>query len=194
MLPVIAVATMAGTGSSTAFAQDLSNNVPMVRAVATTVKNTVNTVTNAVTTPEVAPPSLAELVDANTTDTPLDKQAKCLATAVYFEAMGETLQGQLAVANVIINRANSGEFPKSWCGVVKQRSQFSFVHKGRFPRIDINGVEWQRAQAIARVAAQNLTTALPDDVLWYHADYVAPKWRTNLTRVQQIGAHIFYRA
>lgn len=194
MLPVIAVATMAGAGSSTAFAQELTNNVPMVHAVATTVKDTVDTVANAVTTPEVAPPTLSELVDANNDGAPLDVQGKCLATAVYFEAMGETLQGQLAVANVVINRANSGEFPKSWCGVVKQRGQFSFVRNGRFPKINVRGEEWQRAQAIARIAAQDLTSALPDDVLWYHADYVAPKWRTNLTKVQKIGAHIFYRA
>lgn len=194
MLPVLAVATMAGTGSSTAFAQDLTNKVPMVRAVATTVTDTVTTVTNAVATPEAAPPTLSQLVDTHKDGAPLDAQGKCLATAVYFEAMGETLEGQLAVANVVINRARSGQYPSSWCGVVKQRAQFSFVRNGRFPRIDVNCVEWERAQAIARIAALNLKSALPADVLWYHADYVAPKWRANLTKVEKIGAHIFYRS
>nr|WP_294851082.1 cell wall hydrolase [uncultured Sphingomonas sp.] len=195
VLPVAAVATMAGAGSSNAFAQDLTNNVPMVRAVATTVTDTVSTVTSVVQATDVtSPPTLSQLVDTQMDGAPLDAQGKCLATAVYFEAMGETLEGQLAVANVVINRARSGQYPSSWCGVVKQRAQFSFVRNGRFPRIDINCVEWERAQAIARIAALNLKTALPDDVLWYHADYVAPRWRTNLTKVEKIGAHIFYRS
>ena len=194
MLPVIAVASMAGTGSSSAFAQDMTNKVPMVRAVATTVNDTVSTVAQAATSTPAATPTLSQLVESNMDGAPLDAQGKCLATAVYFEAMGETLQGQLAVANVVINRANSGEFPSSWCGVVKQRAQFSFVRNGRFPRIDVNGDAWAKAQAIARVAALNLTSALPGDVMWYHADYVAPKWRSNLTKAQKIGAHIFYRS
>lgn len=116
-----------------------------------------------------------------------------MATAVYFESMGEPLEGQLAVANVVINRAKSGRYPASWCGVVKQKAQFSFVRSGRFPRIDYGCDAWAKAQAIARIAALNLTSALPQDVLWYHADYVAPRWRNNLRRVEKIGAHIFYR-
>ena len=137
---------------------------------------------------------LASLVAANSVGADLDEQGQCLATAVYFESMGEPLEGQLAVANVVINRANSGRYPSSWCGVVKQKAQFSFVRGGRFPRIDTNSEAWSRAQAIARIAALNLTAALPQDVLWYHADYVAPSWGRRLTKVNKIGAHIFYRA
>jgi spore germination cell wall hydrolase CwlJ-like protein len=137
--------------------------------------------------------SLTDLVNVHRTGAELDEQGQCLATAVYFESMGEPLEGQLAVANVVINRAKSGRYPTSWCGVVKQKAQFSFVRSGRFPRIDHGCDAWAKAQAIARIAALNLTSALPQDVLWYHADYVAPRWCNNLRRVEKIGAHIFYR-
>ena len=108
--------------------------------------------------------------------------------------MGESLEGQLAVAQVVINRANSGRYPKSWCAVVKQKAQFSFVRSGRFPRIDAGCEAWRKAQAIALIAANNLASALPSDVLWYHADYVSPGWGRRLSKVDKIGAHIFYRA
>ncbi len=171
--------------------QTLANNLPIVRAVATSVNQTVDSVADAVSAPA---PTLDQLVEANKQGDPLDEQAQCLATAVYFEAMGESLQGQLAVANVVMNRASSAQYPTSWCGVVKQKAQFSFVRAGRFPRIDPNCEAWARAQAVARIASKKLMAALPSDVMWYHADYVAPKWRRNLTKVEKIGAHIFYRA
>src|SRR3546814_1697830 len=65
----------------------------------------------------------------------IDPELRCLAGAVYFESRGESLAGQLAVAHVIINRAESGRFPSSYCGVVHQRSQFSFVRGGKMPSI-----------------------------------------------------------
>lgn len=124
----------------------------------------------------------------------LDEEQHCLATAVYFEARGESLEGQLAVARVVINRAASGKYPASWCAVVKQPWQFSFVRGGRFPRVDLGSDAWRKAQAIARIAVENAAEVLPTDVLWYHADYVAPSWGRRLTRVNKIGAHIFYRS
>ncbi len=137
---------------------------------------------------------LDALVDAYSAGAALDEQANCLATAVYFESMGEPLEGQLAVARVVLNRAASGRYPTSWCGVVKQKAQFSFVRAGRFPRIDAGCQAWRKAQAIARIAMANAAATLPKDVLWYHADYVAPSWGRRLTKVEKIGAHIFYRA
>jgi len=125
---------------------------------------------------------------------PLSEEAKCVATAVYFEARGESPEGQLAVAHVVMNRAASGKYPSSWCGTVKQPAQFSFVRHGRFPAIDTGSYAWRKAQAVTRLAITNAVPSLPTDVLWYHANYVAPSWRRNLTRVDQIGAHIFYRA
>lgn len=137
---------------------------------------------------------LRSLVAASRDETPLDEEKNCLATAVYFEAKGESLEGQLAVANVVLNRTASGRYPASVCAVVKQKAQFSFVVRGRFPPIDPGCLSWGRAKAIARVATQFNLMALPSDVLWYHADYVAPSWRRGLKRVEKIGAHIFYRA
>ncbi len=179
--------------SGQALAQQVTS-LPVVQAVVKTTTDAAAAVIAPVTTLPATPMSLTEMVDAHRTGADLDEQSKCLATAVYFESMGEPLQGQLAVANVVINRAKSGRYPTSWCGVVKQKAQFSFVRAGRFPRIDYRCDAWAKAQAIARIAALNVTSALPNDVLWYHADYVAPRWRNNLRRVEKIGAHIFYRA
>lgn len=164
-IPVAAMATPTATSSATAVASSVSAILP-----------------------------LAALVAANSVGAELDEEGKCLATAVYFESMGEPLEGQLAVANVVINRAKSGLYPSSWCGVVKQKAQFSFVRGGRFPHVNTSSEAWNKAQSIARIASLNLTTALPQDVLWYHADYVAPSWGRRLTRASKIGAHIFYRA
>jgi spore germination cell wall hydrolase CwlJ-like protein len=137
---------------------------------------------------------LYALVGKYATNAPLDEETNCLATAIYFEARGESLEGQLAVARVVINRASSGRYPPDWCGVVKQPAQFSFVRHGEFPYVDTSSQAWQKAEAIAELAAANIVPSLSSDVLWYHADYVAPTWRRSLTEVQQIGAHIFYRA
>ncbi len=144
-------------------------------------------------TPPVAR-SLSDMVAAQGDSAMADADATCLATAVYFESMGESLEGQLAVAQVVINRAQSGRYPTSLCGVVKQKAQFSFVRSGRFPRIDPDCQAWRKARAIARIATGRLAKVLPADVLWYHADYVAPSWGRRLARVEKIGAHIFYRA
>ncbi len=150
--------------------------------------------------PRIAPliaatrPSLDQLVTQYSAGADLDEQQRCLATAIYFESNGEPLAGQLAVARVVMNRAASGQYPSSWCAVVKQKAQFSFVRAGRFPRIDPACRAWRKAQAITRIAIANASDSLTSDVLWYHADYVAPKWRNNLRRVEKIGVHIFYRA
>ena len=137
---------------------------------------------------------LQALVDKFATNAQLDEQTNCLATAVYFEARGESVEGQLAVARVVMNRAASGRYPPDWCSVVKQPAQFSFVRHGEFPYVDTNSYAWQKAEAVAELAVANVVPSLGNDVLWYHADYVAPTWRRNLTEVEQIGAHIFYRA
>ena len=137
---------------------------------------------------------LYALVDKFATNAALDQETSCLATAVYFEARGESLEGQLAVAHVVMNRAASGRYPPDWCSGVKQPAQFSFVRHGEFPSVDTNCDAWRKAEAIAELAASNIVPSVSSDVLWYHADYVAPSWRRNLQEVQQIGAHIFYRA
>lgn len=139
---------------------------------------------------------LYALVASYANGAPLDYEGQCLAVTVYHEARGESLEGQLAVANVVINRAKSGRYPATWCKVMMQPWQFSFVNPrtGRIPAIDQSSAAWAKAQAIARIAAFNVAAEVAPDVLWYHADYVAPSWGQRLTRVQKIGSHIFYRA
>jgi hypothetical protein len=137
---------------------------------------------------------LYALVDKYSTGAQLDEQTNCLATAVYFEARGESVEGQLAVARVVMNRAASGRYPPDWCGVVKQPAQFSFVRHGEFPYADTNSDAWKKAEAIAELAAANVVPSVGPDVLWYHANYVAPSWGHRLSMAQRIGAHIFYRA
>jgi hypothetical protein len=121
-----------------------------------------------------------------------DEQQDCLAKAVYFEARSESLEGQLAVAEVILNRAASGIYPPTICEVVTQPAQFSFIRAGRFPTPDTASSAWHTALAIAEIANKRLSQQIAPNVLWYHATYVAPSWGRRLTRVTQIGTHIFY--
>jgi spore germination cell wall hydrolase CwlJ-like protein len=137
---------------------------------------------------------LYALVDRYSAGAPLNDEANCIATAVYFEARGESVEGQLAVAKVIMNRAASGKYPTSWCGVVKQPAQFSFVRHGAFPWVDVQSDAWRKAQGVTRLAVAKAVPSLSDDVLWYHANYVAPSWGRRLNFAQKVGRHIFYRS
>lgn len=134
--------------------------------------------------------TLAELVAATPRPADLDDELRCLAGAVYFESRGESLAGQLAVAHVVINRAKSGRFPKSLCGVVHQPSQFSFVRGGRMPAVR-QGTQWNNAVAIAQIAREGSWKNQAPGALFFHARYVSPGWRK--TRVATIDNHIFYR-
>ncbi|MHA4839145.1 cell wall hydrolase [Sphingopyxis sp. MSC1_008] len=134
--------------------------------------------------------SLAELVAATPKPAEIDPELRCLAGAVYFESRGESLPGQLAVAHVVINRAQSGRFPKSLCGVVLQKSQFSFVRGGRMPAVR-NTALWDNAVAIAQIARDGSWKNHAPGALFFHARYVSPGWRK--TRIAQIDNHIFYR-
>lgn len=144
--------------------------------------------------PEEAPitaSTLAELVAATPQPDKIDSELRCLAGAVYFESRGESLAGQLAVARVIINRAESGRYPDSYCGVVTQRSQFSFVRGGKMPKLRESGRPWANALAIAQIARANSWKNKAPGALYFHARYVSPRWRK--IRVAQIDNHIFYR-
>jgi spore germination cell wall hydrolase CwlJ-like protein len=136
--------------------------------------------------------SLLELVDEHEAPAAADGEQDCLAKAVYFESRGEPLEGQLAVAEVVMNRAASGRYPTGLCDVITQKAQFSFIRNGRFPTPDEASEAWRKAVAVARIASDKLVSTLPSDVLWYHAEYVAPAWGKRLTRTAQIGLHIFY--
>jgi spore germination cell wall hydrolase CwlJ-like protein len=135
--------------------------------------------------------SLRELVAETDVGDTLSQNMRCLAAAIYFEAKGEPLEGQLAVGRVIVNRAESGRFPSSYCGVVYQPSQFSFVRGGQMPAIRTASAAWRTAKAIAQIAHEGSWESPAHGALFFHARYVSPGWR--LQRVAQVSNHIFYR-
>lgn len=129
------------------------------------------------------------------------QEVQCLAENIYFESGNQTFEGKLAVAQVTINRVNSGKFAKTICGVVKQKDQingrmvcqFSWFCNQAYNLIR-NKYQWEESVIVAKKA---LTTAVSHDILYkekamyFHANYVNPGW--NLTKVMQIGNHIFYK-
>ena len=136
--------------------------------------------------------SLDQLVSQQVMPAALDRETECLAASVYFESKGEPLEGQLAVAEVVINRAESGgRFPPSICSVVFQKGQFSFVRGNEFPPIKRDSKAWQTAVAIAEIAMDELWESRASDALFFHATRVSPRW--NKVRVAQLGNHVFYR-
>lgn len=135
--------------------------------------------------------SLAELVATQPHPETLSSELNCLAGAIYFEAKGESLAGQLAVGRVVVARAKSGRFPGSYCGVVFQPSQFSFVRGGALPFIKKQSVDWKEAVAVAQIAHQGTWRSPVEGALFFHATYVSPGWR--LTRLARVDNHIFYR-
>lgn len=137
-----------------------------------------------------APPSLEAMVSAELSDpAPLDRETLCMAKAVHHEAANQSLEGQLAVAQLILNRTHDDRFPKTICGVVNQRGQFVRISHYHAPRHD---PRWPVAIAISRIAQQGLADAVAPGALFFHAVYVHPHWRRR-ERVARIGAHIFYR-
>jgi N-acetylmuramoyl-L-alanine amidase len=136
-------------------------------------------------------PKLTALVETNAAETAVDAEEKCLASAIFYEARSESFEGQLAVAQVILNRVESGRFARSICGVVLQPGQFSFVRRGTIPAISKASKDWREALAIARIAQAKLHRSGADNALFFHATHVSPKWR--LSRVASIGNHVFYR-
>ncbi|WP_369026456.1 cell wall hydrolase [Qipengyuania sp. RANM35] len=137
--------------------------------------------------------SLRELVAAMPATGELSAELQCLAGAIYFESRGEPLSGQLAVAQVIINRSQDGRFPSSYCGVVYQRSQFSFVKGGRMPHIRTSSAAWRNAKAIARIAHRGLWDSEAGEALYFHAKYVKPSWSRKKVATATIDTHVFYR-
>ena len=122
----------------------------------------------------------------------------CLAQAVYYEAGHEPMTGRRAVAQVVLNRMRHPAYPKSVCGVVYQGSerrtgcQFSFTCDGSLLRTP-GAAAWREAQEVARAALAGYVEPAVGTATHYHANYVLPKWAFNLAKIQQIGAHIFYR-
>jgi spore germination cell wall hydrolase CwlJ-like protein len=122
----------------------------------------------------------------------------CLAEAVYYEARSETVKGQMAVAEVVMNRVRDPNFPKTVCDVVFQGRyrttgcQFTFTCDGSL-RVKPRGEAWDRARAIALHVAMGLSKPITNKATHYHTDYVNPYWSPGLVETATIGTHIFYR-
>ncbi len=127
------------------------------------------------------------------------KEQRCLAEAVYFEARGEPVDGQVAVAQVVLNRVRNPAYPETICKVVYQnrhmrnRCQFSFACDGIRDRIS-EKPEWEVAQKVARetVSGQRYLEKVGAST-HYHATYVNPRWARFMKRLDKIGQHIFYK-
>jgi spore germination cell wall hydrolase CwlJ-like protein len=96
------------------------------------------------------------------------------------------------VAETVINRANSGRFPASICGVVRQPGQFSFVRGGQVPSAPKASKAWAVAVAIARIAQDEMYRDVAPNALYFHASRVRPGW-SGAKRIAQLGNHVFYR-
>jgi hypothetical protein len=126
------------------------------------------------------------------------RQQNCLAQAIYYEARGESQRGQIAVAEVIVNRSRSGYYPSSVCGVVFQGShrstgcQFTFTCDGSInhrPR----GRAWDRSQRVATAVMSGYTRPITQGATHYHTHAVNPVWNSGLVETTSIESHVFYR-
>ena len=125
-------------------------------------------------------------------------EVDCLAEAVYYEARSETANGQIAVAEVVMNRVRDPRFPKTVCAVVYQGHyretgcQFTFTCDGSL-RTKPRGEAWDRAKAVAMNVMLGLNKPITNKATHYHTDYVNPYWKAGLVETKVIGTHIFYR-
>ncbi|HEX4928132.1 MAG TPA: cell wall hydrolase [Burkholderiales bacterium] len=122
----------------------------------------------------------------------LDEESlACLARNVYFEARGEPLAGQYAVAEVTMNRRGWGPFRKSVCSVVYEPGAFSWTGRRNLPAPA--GEAWESAQRVAAAVYRHQHTPTLRGARYYHATYVKPDWAKEKERIARIGRHIFYR-
>jgi spore germination cell wall hydrolase CwlJ-like protein len=121
---------------------------------------------------------------------PLRPEVECMARTVYHEAANQNLSGQLAVAQVILNRVSSGAFPRSVCAVVDQPGQFS---RAPVSAIAESARPWSAAVAIAIIAQEHRFPQVAPGALFFHAASMRPAWSGEHERIAQIGDHIFYR-
>lgn len=123
----------------------------------------------------------------------LERELDCLTRNIYFEARGQSLEGQYAVAEVVLNRTENPDFPQSICDVVKQKNekgcQFSWYCDGKSDKM----IDKTAIRIAKRVAASSITNKpnLTDGALYYHANYVSPNWK-NVKKTVEIEDHIFY--
>ena len=127
-----------------------------------------------------------------------DEQWRCLSEALYFEARGETVKGQFAVAEVIMNRVKSSRFPETLCGVIKQgtgrkfQCQFTYTCDGH-KEVIAEPKAFERVSKVARAVLDGVTVGLTGGATYYHTTAVRPKWSRSFKQTARIGVHVFYR-
>lgn len=140
-----------------------------------------------------APEQLATVSD-------IDRKVECMTRNIYYEASHEPPEGKIAVAQVVMNRAASGKFPDDVCQVIAQKTvfhstvvcQFTWLCDGSVQRRTINPAMWEESRVAAKkVLLEGFRLPSLENALFYHADYVNPRWR--LDEVARIGRHIFYQ-
>jgi len=125
------------------------------------------------------------------------RAVRCLTDAIYYEAANEPIEGQRAIAQVVVNRVRDPHFPKSVCGVVYEGwqrhtgCQFSFVCDGSIRRRHADPAEWRRLAPIAQAALNGYVVREVGSATHYYAQYVRPNWVRTVDKVAQIGQHIF---
>ncbi len=126
------------------------------------------------------------------------EQLKCLAEALYFEARGESVKGQFAVAEVILNRVESERFPDTVCGVINQgtgakyQCQFTYTCDG-YKEVIREPRAYDRVAKVARASLDGVAPKLTEGATHYHTKAVRPQWSKVYTKTASIGVHIFYR-
>jgi N-acetylmuramoyl-L-alanine amidase len=139
----------------------------------------------------ITPAALQRMVDARAAHPRrIRPGVECVARTVYREAANQALQGQLAVAQVIVNRTKSLVYPKSACAVIRQPGQFSHM------TVDSSGTTtktWRTAVAIATIATEHHVADVAPGALYFHESHIRPAWSHRHERISQIGDHIFYR-
>ncbi|NKX43890.1 cell wall hydrolase [Roseicyclus persicicus] len=127
-----------------------------------------------------------------------NRQWRCLTEAIYFEARGESIEGQYAVAEVVLNRVDNANYPGSICEVVNQGTgrryacQFTYTCDG-IPEVVTDDRAWNRAGQIARIMMEGAPRDLTAGATHYHADWVSPSWARVYPRTARHGSHLFYR-
>ncbi len=119
-----------------------------------------------------------------------EAEIECLMSAAYHEARGEPREGRVAVVEVVLARRNSKRWPSNACSVIAQRSQFSFVRRGRIPDVPDSSEGTLRSLVMDVLTGRESSSA--KGATFFHATYVRPTWRHRLRQVSQIGRHMFY--
>ncbi len=213
MTAMSATASVKRSQLQRAAAMDVVDEAQMVADFANYLADETSAVRRAMTAPRLKPAispammiaegsPIADLVDFDFSTIEIAKldgaERKCLAQAIYYEARSEARVGQLAVADVVLNRVSSPVYPDTICEVVFQGSQrktgcqFSFTCDGSM-KARLNERKWREAEMLAGAVLAGIRKPVSRYATHYHADYVSPPWAQTLTPTAVIGAHKFYR-